>query len=157
MRTIDKIILHCSASPNGKDFDVKDCDNWHLERGFRRKETERLLFNPHLFAVGYHYWIKIDGTIQSGRQVSEVGAHCAGLNSTSIGLCMVGTDKFTTFQWSALEELVRMLGLTYPGINNVIGHYQTPTGIAQGKKCPEFDVEKWMESSYTTPKEHLLT
>jgi N-acetyl-anhydromuramyl-L-alanine amidase AmpD len=156
MRTIDKIILHCSASPNGKDFDVKDCDNWHLERGFRRKETDRLLFNPHLFAVGYHYWIKTDGTIQSGRQVSEIGAHCSGLNSTSIGICLVGTDKFSQLQWAALAELVYMLKQTYP-VSRILGHSETPTGIGHGKTCPNIDMALWRSSDGLVQKEHLLT
>ena len=154
MRTIKNIIIHCSASPNGKDFDIRDCDQWHIERGFHRKESDRLEFNPNLFSVGYHFWIKIDGTVQSGRNVNEIGAHCSGLNSESIGICMCGTDRFSKFQWLALSQLVEQLQLTYPGVS-ILGHYQTPTGASQGKKCPEFDVPKW-SISHQTPQEHVL-
>lgn len=160
MRVIDKIIIHCSASPNGKDFDITDCDNWHKDPKrvggpFHRKTVDIAAFNSHLVAVGYHYWIKIDGTIQSGRQVSEVGAHCQGLNSTSIGICMCGTDRFSKYQWEALSHLVGLLQNTYVGVT-ILGHYQTPTGANQGKKCPEFDVPLWVSKDFTPEKEHIL-
>ena len=62
MRDINKIILHCSATKEGQEFDVNDIRDWHKQRGF----TD----------VGYHYVIKLDGTIQEGRNIRTIGAHC---------------------------------------------------------------------------------
>ena len=62
MRDINKIILHCSANKEGQEFDVNDIRDWHKQRGF----TD----------VGYHYVIKLDGTIQEGRNIRTIGAHC---------------------------------------------------------------------------------
>lgn len=82
MRRITKIILHCSATPEGKDFTVQDIDRWHRERGFKK--------------IGYHYVIYRDGSINKGRNEEEVGAHCIGYNNCSIGICYIGgLDSFT--------------------------------------------------------------
>tara|TARA_R110001632_G_scaffold174521_1_gene294103 strand:+ start:521 stop:721 length:201 start_codon:yes stop_codon:yes gene_type:complete len=54
MRKIDKIIVHCSATPQFKDFDVEDIRDWHVNgNGWSD--------------IGYHYIIKLDGEIQVGR------------------------------------------------------------------------------------------
>ncbi|MGM9780085.1 MAG: N-acetylmuramoyl-L-alanine amidase, partial [Prevotella sp.] len=34
MRKIDEIIVHCAATPEGKDYTVAQIDRWHKERGF---------------------------------------------------------------------------------------------------------------------------
>ena len=69
-RIIKEIIVHCSATPEGKDFTVLDIKKWHLERGFSD--------------IGYHYVIYRDGSINKGRDESKIGAHCTGHNSYSI-------------------------------------------------------------------------
>ena len=71
MRRIDKIIVHCTATPEGRDVSVKEIDLWHRQRGFK--------------GVGYHYVIGRDGTVDVGRPISEIGAHCSGYNSHSVG------------------------------------------------------------------------
>ena len=76
MRTITEIIIHCSATIEGKDYTVEDIDRWHRQRGFAR--------------VGYHYVIRLDGTIQQGRPLDIAGAHCIGHNAHSIGICYIG-------------------------------------------------------------------
>lgn len=143
MRPIRYIILHCSDTPTGRETTVADIDAWHIARGFNRLEHNRLAFNPALKAIGYHFVVYLDGSIHTGRQVAEIGAHCAGCNSDSIGICLVGRGVFTAAQWSALAELVRQLQITYP--HTVIkGHYETDTGRAQGKSCPGFPVQAWI-------------
>jgi len=37
MRKINKIVLHCSASPDSIAFTVRDIEAWHKERGFKSK------------------------------------------------------------------------------------------------------------------------
>lgn len=75
-RIIKEIIVHCSATPEGKDFTVSDIKRWHLERGFSD--------------IGYHYVIYRDGSINEGRSESIAGAHCTGHNTISIGVCYIG-------------------------------------------------------------------
>ena len=60
----DTIIIHCSATRAGQDFTAADIDRWHRARGFR--------------SIGYHFVIRLDGTIEPGRDVSLDGAHCTG-------------------------------------------------------------------------------
>ena len=75
-RTIKEIILHCSATPEGKDYSVDTIRKWHLQRGFSD--------------IGYHYVIYRDGSIHNGRDVNISGAHCTNHNSKSIGVCYIG-------------------------------------------------------------------
>jgi len=92
MRDIERLIIHCSATPNGRYHTAKDIDRWHKEKDF----TE----------IGYHFVIRTDGYVEQGRKVEIKGAHCKGSNSTSIGICMIGTDKYSLDQWSSLYELL---------------------------------------------------
>ncbi|MDE6346682.1 MAG: N-acetylmuramoyl-L-alanine amidase [Muribaculaceae bacterium] len=129
MRKIDKIILHCSATPEGHDYTVADIDRWHRERGFN--------------GIGYHYVIYLDGTVNPGRSIERIGAHCIGQNSNSIGICYIGgvttdgktpKDTRTPAQRKALRELVDTLRKKYPGAT-VHGHYEFAN-----KDCPSFKI-----------------
>lgn len=122
MRRIDKIIIHCADTPTGRDVTVNEIRGWHLDRGWSD--------------VGYHYIIKIDGTIEVGRQEYVSGAHCRGYNSTSIGVCMIGRDVFTDEQYQSLGKLIRGLEARYGA--KVHGHYEF-----SDKTCPNFDVGDW--------------
>ena len=103
-RKIDKIIVHCSATPEGKDYSVDTIRKWHLQRGFSD--------------IGYHYIIYRDGSIHTGRDESVIGAHCKGHNSNSIGVCYIGgcasdgktpKDTRTTEQKQSLYKLLKEL------------------------------------------------
>lgn len=160
-REIKQIVIHCAASPNGKQLGdgnrktAAGCiDVWHAGRGFKRAEAARLAFNPTLFAIGYHFVIDADGTKETGRSLDEIGAHVAGHNANSIGICMVGTDQFTKAQWYALGSLVRALNLKYPTAA-VVGHRDlSPDKNGDGtitpneylKICPGFNVADWQLS-----------
>ena len=76
MRKIDKIIIHCTATPEGRVATVADVTEWHKQRGFN--------------TIGYHYLIGLNGEVWKGRDESVVGAHCEGQNAYSIGICYVG-------------------------------------------------------------------
>lgn len=130
MRTINKIIIHCSATPEGKNFTVDDIRRWHKERGFND--------------IGYHYVIYLDGSIHKGRDESIVGAHCVGQNQTSIGICYIGgvatdgktpKDTRTEAQKQALRKLVKELKDKYPNVT-VHGHNEFAN-----KACPSFNVQ----------------
>ena len=71
-----EIILHCSATKENADFSAADIKKWHLQRGFKN--------------IGYHYVIRLDGTVEAGRKEDEMGAHCLGHNKDSLGICYIG-------------------------------------------------------------------
>ena len=129
MRKIEKIIVHCTATPEGRPVTVRQITEWHKARGFR--------------TIGYHYLICLDGTVESGRPVEEIGAHCLGHNSKSIGICYVGgldkesltpKDTRTAAQRESLRKLVARLQQRFPGAT-VHGHREFAA-----KACPCFDV-----------------
>jgi N-acetylmuramoyl-L-alanine amidase len=130
MRKIDEILVHCAATPEGKDFTVEDIDKWHKARGFKK--------------IGYHFVIYNDGSIHKGRDIEEVGAHCTGHNSRSIGICYIGgvakdgktpKDTRTEPQKIALLELLKELKVKYPEAK-LYGHRDFAN-----KACPSFDAK----------------
>lgn len=129
-RRIDKIIIHCSATPEGRDFTVAQIRQWHLARNFSD--------------IGYHYVIYRDGTVHTGRSEDKIGAHTTGYNSHSIGICYIGgnatdgktpKDTRTTAQRKALVRLVARLRKKYPGAS-IHGHNEFAN-----KACPSFIVK----------------
>jgi N-acetylmuramoyl-L-alanine amidase len=139
MRTIKNIVIHCSASPNGDAaVDRGVINRWHLEKGWA--------------GIGYHYVIEVDGRVAPGRPESAIGAHVAGENASSIGICMVGTDRFSEAQWESLRDLVLELTERYLPAPAVWGHRDfSPDRDGDGvieawehfKLCPGFDVSEW--------------
>jgi len=127
MRAINEAILHYSATPEGKDFDVEDIRKWHVDgNGWSD--------------VGYHYVIKLDGTIQEGRPLSKTGAHCKGHNKGTVGICYIGggitegRDTRTEEQKESIKELLTEL-INNHSITKISGHNQYSS-----KDCPGFDV-----------------
>lgn len=165
-RFINKIIVHCSASPNGESLfrgslearnlvtPVQAIDAWHKARGFKRSDAFRKRQNGNLTSVGYHYLIYTNGTIVTGRHLDEIGAHVQGSNANSIGICMIGTDAFTADQWKALALLIKSFASMHPKAK-VIGHRDnSPDLNGDGqitrtewlKICPGFDVAAWLKN-----------
>jgi len=151
-RAITRLVIHCSASLNGRPVSAVDIDAWHKARGFHRAPTAVLHWNPTLKHIGYHFVIGVDGAISTGRSIDEVGAHVVGSNIGSIGLCMAGTDSFTSAQWLALRNQVDFLTDAFTGIA-VVGHRDlSPDKNGDGritsdewlKRCPGFDVAAWL-------------
>ena len=135
-RRISKIILHCTATSEGRDYTVNQIRDWHLQRGFSN--------------IGYHYVIGRDGTIYNGRPVEKVGAHTEGHNTDSIGIAYIGgcesdinnpdwamkpKDTRTVEQKEALEWLIALLRSQYGNIP-VYGHRDFAN-----KACPSFDAK----------------
>jgi hypothetical protein len=130
IQKIENIFIHCSATSWGN---VLVFDKWHREnRGWK--------------GVGYHYvilngrpdpdteyWRFLDGMIQPGRRLDddpifekdEVGAHVAGRNLSSIGICLVGKIDFTIRQLLMSKILIKRLLRHFDlEIDNVLGHYE---------------------------------
>jgi len=130
----DTVVIHCTQTPADMDIGADKITEWHKDRGFD--------------TIGYHFVIRRDGTIETGRDINMVGAHAVAVNGTSIGVSLVGgkgTDKdwednFNKEQFSSLETLLLKLKTDY-NIEKIIGHYQ----VESTKECPSFDVPKWLE------------
>lgn len=133
MRAINKIIVHCAYTPEGREHDVEDIRRWHVQgNGWAD--------------IGYHFVIKLDGTIQKGRPIEKIGAHCKGQNQGSIGVCYIGgmandghtpKDTRTDAQKAALVELIKSLKVSFGSHIKVHGHNEFST-----KACPCFDVQE---------------
>lgn len=164
MREIDLIVIHCSATPNGRPHTVEDIDRWHRERGFRRGAQGLQKQNPSLPSVGYHFVIYTNGALVTGRHPQEVGAHAVeqAANRRGLGLCMVGTDKFSAEQWAQLREQVLFLQKKYSIQNQfasvendfvgVCGHRD----LGARKACPGFDVRGWLSRGMLPLSEQIL-
>src|SRR5690349_2767889 len=104
------IVVHCSASPaSAVHVDAKEIDRWHRKRGWLK--------------IGYHYVITRDAVVQKGRDLDKAGAHVAGHNHESVGVCLVGgtkddwktpEDNFTPTQLFALLLVLQDLRSFYP-------------------------------------------
>lgn len=162
-REITTIVVHCADTPNGRRQSVQDIDLWHRANNWHRTDYWRVKrgFNPELTSIGYHFVIYADGSVHTGRHADEIGAHVAGHNTNSIGICLVGKDKFSATQWANLAQLVADLKANIKtGPHNhdakVMGHYQFDTAIKQGKTCPNFDVKQWLDGGMAAPANHTL-
>ena len=138
MRTITLIIIHCSATPEGRRLDFETCRRDHIRhRGF----TD----------IGYHFYITRDGEIHRGRPLEKVGAHCKNHNRHSIGICYEGgldengvpADTRTYAQKCSLLDLLRQLKTDYPNAR-ISGHRQLSSSIH--KACPCFDAKSEYET-----------
>lgn len=154
IRKIDLIVIHCSATPNGRPVTVEDIDGWHKARGFRRDPKLIGHQQPKLLHIGYHYVIYTGGAVVSGRAEREPGAHVAGRNARSLGVCMVGLDKFSLEQWKTLAGCIAALRKHHPDAR-VCGHRDlSPDKNGNGtvekhewlKTCPGFDVSAWLKA-----------
>lgn len=143
-RKITEIIVHCSATPEGKDYTVDDIRRWHKQRGYSD--------------VGYHYIVYRNGILAQGRDVNIIGAHAAGHNAHSIGICYIGgmnaentqpEDTRTLRQKARLLSLLVDLRKLYPNAR-IIGHRdlsedKNGDGIIDSsewmKACPSFDAK----------------
>ena len=144
VRHIAGIVIHCSATKEGKDFGAEDIGKWHRERGFN--------------GIGYHFVIRLDGTIEAGRMLDLAGAHTTGHNKNTIGICYIGgldedgkaKDTRTDEQKKALRWLITAIKTHMPyGLGlRVKGHRDySPDKNGNGvidkyeriKECPCFD------------------
>ena len=134
--TTDTIVIHCSQTPPDMDIGVDKITEWHKERGFD--------------TIGYHFVIRRDGTIETGRNQEAVGAHAVAVNGTSLGVCLIGgadrnmkwEDNFAPIQFQTLKTLLMKLKKDYI-IKKIIGHYE----VDDKKECPSFDIPKWLEKT----------
>jgi N-acetylmuramoyl-L-alanine amidase len=136
LRKINKIIVHCSATQEGRDLNAAEINRWHLKRGFN--------------GIGYHYVILLDGTIEYGRSIYKQGAHVKGENKGSIGICYIGgveSERGPNGKWIAKDtrtpeqkESLLLLLKTLKKMHHeatIHGHNEFAA-----KACPCFNVEE---------------
>lgn len=123
-RHVYTVFLHCSASDNPDHDDVSVIKQWHLDRGWSD--------------VGYHYFIKKDGTLQIGRDLERTPAAQKGYNTGSIAICLHGLLEynFTLEQFNTLRELCKEINSSYKEIT-FHGHNE----VNPNKTCPVFNVK----------------
>jgi hypothetical protein len=120
-RKVNKVFIHCSDSERNDDVAVIRL--WHIKRGFK--------------GIGYHFFIKRDGTIQKGRSLEMMPASQKGYNMGSISICVSGKKKFTK---KSLENL-KLLCISIDNVYDKItfhGHCE----VDKSKTCPVFDYKK---------------
>ena len=148
---IKDLIIHCADTPDGACYCAEDIDDWHRERGFSRSGIAAGNVSPELTAIGYHFVIHVSGSIRRGRSLIETGAHARGYNENSIGICLIGRERYSHAQWSALRSLVHSLQMRFGNRLRVRGHRD----VNPGKTCPGFDVGSWVDDGMRIPPPHL--
>lgn len=124
------IVVHCSATRADRDYTVAQLMRDHKARGFR--------------TIGYHFYIRRDGTVTQHRRLLEVGAHCRPYNRCSIGVCYEGgldagghpADTRTAEQRKRLFYLLRVLRQLFPKAQ-ICGHRDMRGSVP--KDCPCFN------------------
>ncbi len=127
MRPVDTLVVHCTATPEGRPHTVADIRSWHKAKGWSD--------------IGYHYVIYLDGSVHPGRPVEKIGAHVVGHNTGSIGIVYVGgtdakgrsKDTRTVAQKASLRKLLMELASKYK-VKRILGHHD----LFAGKDCPCF-------------------
>ena len=135
MRNVNEIIVHCSATREGQQVTVNTIRDWHLAKGWND--------------IGYHFYIDLDGTINKGRDIDKMGAHCKGHNRNSIGICYCGgvetdgktpKDTRTQEQKDSLLHVLKTLKAMYPEAV-IYSHNEFAN-----KACPSFDATEEYEN-----------
>ncbi|ALA45076.1 amidase [Enterobacter phage phiEap-1] len=129
-----QIFVHCSATKATMDIGVREIRQWHKEQGW--------------LDIGYHFVIRRDGTIETGRDLGAVGSHVKGYNETSVGVCLVGgidakgnhEANFTPQQMASLKNVLTTLKGEWPNAVIMAHHDVAP------KACPSFDLSRWLKT-----------
>ena len=144
MKTVDAIILHHRAG-NG---DVTSIHKDHMAKGW--------------WGIGYHYYVRKDGSIWKGRDERWVGSHAGssnGYNTHSIGICFEGNfekESMTDAQVASGRELLDDIERRY-SIKEVLGHNQVASTACPGKNFrwndlmyeePDYDVPEWAKQEF---------
>ena len=127
-RWVSRVFIHCSAHDGKHTDDAEVIDRWHKDRGWK--------------GIGYHYFIKFDGTIQVGRPINQIPAAQARHNRGTIAICVHGgqnskDDAFTNRQFDALLKLCQDIDEAYDGKITFHGHKEV-----SAKACPVFDYKE---------------
>ena len=132
IKNIKMLVVHCSDTKNSENLNAIDIHKMHLGFGWD--------------GIGYHKVICRSGKVENGRPEYWVGAHVKSNNENSLGVCMIGRDRFTKKQFISLERVLKRWKSIYPDAK-ILGHRD----IGQTKKtCPNFDVRSWCKKEELT-------
>lgn len=154
MARLKRLVLHCTATPEGREVSAADIRHWHCDpvskggRGWKQ--------------VGYTDMIHLDGKVErlvgnnEDAEVDpwEITNGAAGYNSTSRHVVYVGgvakdgrtaKDTRTPAQREAMEAYVKDFNKRFPSIP-IVGHNQLAA-----KACPSFDVPAWLKEIGVKP------
>jgi len=126
---IEFLIVHCSDTPDDQDVNAEFIHKMHLDNGWD--------------GIGYHKVILRSGKIENGRPEFWIGAHVKGLNNISLGVCLIGSKKFTKIQFISLKKVLLNWKKKYPNAK-ILGHRDSTVTT---KTCPNFDVVKWCKEN----------
>lgn len=134
MRNVDLIVLHCSDTDDENNgVDAATIRKWHVDPP---------PYGNGWLDIGYHYVITRSGDLQLGRALAVPGAHVMGQNKNSVGICLVGREKYEFQQWFTLLQLLFVLKATYKNAK-IVGHCDLDTG----KTCPNFKVSDFLSQA----------
>ena len=122
------LVVHCTDTDDKKNLKALDIHKMHINFGWD--------------GIGYHKIINRSGKIENGRPEFWMGAHVKGENNVSLGVCLVGKEKFTKNQFRSLEQVLRRWKVIYPSAK-IVGHCDFKH---TNKTCPNFNVKKWVRS-----------
>lgn len=132
LRNVNMVVVHCAATNPLHSISVEDIRRWHVEENGWED-------------IGYHYYIKRDGSVYKGRPTMYQGAHEPKANDCSLAICLEGGHKgdsdYTDDQFYALRRLIGEIREVHPHAA-VLGHNQ----FRHNKTCPNFDVVSWWEA-----------
>lgn len=143
-----EIVVHAALTLPDATVTMADVRGWHTkENGW--------------IDTGYHFFIRRDGTLELGRPLWAAGAHVEGHNGHSVGICLAGggvmkggkiawaedtPNNYTPEQLRTLRSVIATLQAVYPTAA-VMGHREFPGVLASGKRCPAFNVGRWLDQN----------
>lgn len=144
MRTINEIVIHCSASEWGCSLAV---DQWHRAQGWRHIGYHFVILNGRVHS-STAYYSYFDGSIDPGLDINLAGIHVANHNADTVGICLIGDKKFTNEQLKTTKLLVTTLANAW-GVKpeKVFGHYEYP---GANKTCPNIPMDSLRKFIFST-------
>ena len=130
----NKLVLHHAEASK---CTVQDIHSWHLNNGWS--------------GIGYHYFIRKDGSIYRGRPDGAIGAHCQGSNTGSLGICFEGNymkETMPTAQYNAGIDLIKYLRGKYGNLT-IYGHKELLATECPGSKFPLADFKNLKKNEET--------
>ena len=153
MAKLQYLVIHCTATPEGRKVSSAEIRRWHTDplpagRGWKQ--------------VGYTNIIHLDGSIErlvdnnEDNNVDnwEITNGVAGYNSISRHIVYVGgvdknlkpKDTRTDAQEEALKLYVKDFQQRFPEVK-IVGHNELAD-----KDCPSFDVQQWLSEINRKPE-----
>lgn len=148
MADLKYLVIHCTATPEGREVTAADIRRWHTSpvseggRGWKRP--------------GYTDIIHLDGTVErivdnnedANVDPWEITNGAKGYNAVSRHVAYAGgcardgktpKDTRTPAQLKAMEVYIKDFHERFPDVR-IIGHNEVAA-----KACPSFDVQKWLK------------